>query len=76
MKSWMKSSISIGLSLMFCLISIGYAALTDSITIFGDATAGPPEAIFITNISEISRYNIDENDFSFVPTTTNVINHI
>ena len=61
---------------MFLFVCVGYASLISSLDVEGIAEVKIVEGLYITNISEVSTYNIDRNDFSYVPNTTNVINHI
>lgn len=51
MKAWKKFVICISLSLMCMFTSIGYAAMSTQLTISGSASAEPPEALFITEVS-------------------------
>ena len=50
MKSWMKASVCIGLSLVFCFLTIGYAAVTTILNIDGKANIDIPYGLFIVNI--------------------------
>lgn len=61
---------------MSVFLCLGYSATTDSLSVVGKANTTPPEGIFITNISEVSTSNIDKNEFSYIPATTNVENNI
>ena len=76
MKPLMRALLCIALLLMSIFLCVGYAQLTTSLAISGEADAAPPDGIFITNISEVSTSNIDKNEFSFISATTNIINHI
>ena len=50
MKKWVKALICIAFSFMFCFLCVGYATLTDELSITGDASAEPQEGVFITNV--------------------------
>ena len=54
MKNLGKILISVTLSLMFCFTCFGYAALSTSMTVSGDAKAAPPNEVFITEIEMVS----------------------
>ena len=76
MKCVTKTLLSI-VSCVLCLfLIVGYASVTDLLTITGKADLTPPEGVYITNISELSTSNIDKNEYSFVSATTNVETHI
>lgn len=74
MKSWMKASVCIGLSLVFCFLTIGYAAITTTLNIDGKANIDIPYGLFIVNIEEVNgtRQNIDKNEFEHLLYTTTV----
>lgn len=59
------------LSLMFCFIGVGYAALTTTLQIDGSANIVPPvyDEIVITNITEASGTTATQEN-SWVPTTS------
>jgi len=58
MKTWRKALFLISLSFMFALICIGYAIVTDNLTISGTADVKPPdpEGIYISHVA-IHSYN-------------------
>ena len=60
------------LSLMFLFTSIGYAALTDSLQITGNADIRIPYGLFITNIETTSASDVDMNTVSFLDYSTTV----
>jgi len=70
MKSWMKASICIGLSLMFCFMSIGYAALTDTLSISGKAEIDIPYGLFIIDVQTKSESRVDHHTESHLQYTT------
>lgn len=72
MKSWTKASICIGLSLMFCFMSIGYAALTDDLSIWGTAKVDIPSGLFIIDISEGTASNLDKHQAEYLEYTTTI----
>ena len=74
MKTWIKSSICIGLSLMFCFMAVGFAAVTTSLNIIGEAKIDIPYGLFIINIEEVngSKSNIDKIEYEHLQYTTTV----
>ena len=76
----MKPSIKVLLSATFCImlafLCVGYAAITGTLSIVGEASIASPEGIYITNISEVGTSNIEVNEFSYISSTTNVVNRI
>ena len=54
MKAWVKATIGVVLSFMFIFSCFGFATLTDSMTVNGNAKANPPEAVFITDATVVS----------------------
>ena len=70
MSKWLKGLICAGLSLMFCFTCIGYAALTDTLSIRGTAKVDIPSGLFIINVSEKSRNNVDTQTVSYMEYTT------
>ena len=53
MKNWKKVILGVALSFMVFFTAIGYAALTDNLTISGTLNASAPNDIFITKITSI-----------------------
>ena len=53
MKAWKKIVLGISLSFMCLFTSVGYAGVSSMLSITGDATAQPPDAIFIFGISNV-----------------------
>ena len=51
MKTWTKIWIGVAFSFMFLFTCVGYATLTDRLTISGAANASPPEGLYITDVS-------------------------
>lgn len=77
MKSCLKSLLCISLSLIMCAFTcVGYAKVSTALNITGEAVADAPSGIFITSITELRSSNIDKNEFSFFPVTTNIESHI
>ena len=72
MKTWMKSLLCISLSLMCLFTCVGYASITDFLTVNGTAKANIPSGLFITNIKTVSTTNTDKNEVSFLEYTTTV----
>ena len=76
MKSWTKALLFISLSLLCLFTCIGYAQFADVMRVNGTAQSQMPEGLFITNIAEVSTSNVEKNEFSAVPATTNIENHV
>ena len=70
MKTWMKASICIGLSFMFCFMSIGYAELSDTLNISGTAEIDIPEGLFIIDVDTQGEQNVDHHSEEYLPYTT------
>lgn len=66
MKIWTKAMLGIALSFMICFACLGYAQLTDNLTINGTADSAPPEKVFITAVttSGTNGGNATVNSFS------------
>lgn len=60
------------LSLMLCVLSVGYASVTDNFSIRGNAKVEVPSGLFITEIEKISQSGLDVNTVSFAPYSTTV----
>ena len=71
MKSWMKSLVCIVLSFSFLTICLGYAALTDTLRISGNAhvDAVKFEEIVITDIEAVSGTSISSQTAAIIPPT-------
>lgn len=52
MKLWLKIVCSMALSLMCLFTCVGYAQLSDNLLIEGSVSVTPPEAVFITNVTQ------------------------
>ena len=73
MKKWLKIVFGIAFSFMFLFISIGYAALTDTLSIWGKVDVTVPEGLFIVDIREKGNPSgISVNERSYLPLTTTV----
>lgn len=72
MTKQMKIIVCATLSFMFLFTTIGYSALTDSLTVSGTAEVDIPSGLFITNITTKSQSNIDRNTVSFIDYSTTV----
>lgn len=62
----------IALSFMCVFMSVGYAALTDTLNITGTAEVEIPYGLFITDITTLSGSALDKKDVSFVQYSTTV----
>ena len=60
------------LSFMFCFISIGYSAVTGSLSIKGKAERDIPLGLFITDITKITSQGLDVSEISYTPYSTTV----
>lgn len=72
MSKKMNVLLCVMLSFMFCFLSIGFAAVTDSFSIKGEATIEVPAGLFITNIEKVRQSGVDVNEVSFIPYSTTV----
>ncbi len=74
MKNWMKIVLGVALSFMVLFTCIGYAALTDTLSIFGKAEITVPEGLFIIAMDRdsTSNLNLDSRYYShtFTPYST------
>ncbi len=74
MKNWMKVVLGVALSFMVLFTCIGYAALTDTLSIFGKAEITIPEGLFIIAMDRegTSNLNLDSRYHSctFAPYST------
>ena len=74
MKNWMKIVLGVALSFMVLFIGVGYAALTDTLSIFGKAEITIPEGLFIIAMDRdsTSNLNLDSRYYShsFTPYST------
>ena len=70
MKNWMKVILGVALSFMVLFTSIGYAALTDTLSIWGRAEVTVPEGLFIIAMDRESYSNLDVCNHSFLPYST------
>lgn len=69
-KSWVKILFCILLSLMLAFVSVGYAAMTDRLSITGAATYAPLEGIYITNVEYVTASNASTSSYSYLEHTT------
>lgn len=76
MKNWMKVILGVALSFMVLFTSIGYAALTDTLSIWGRAEVTVPEGLFIIDMQVNSTNRVDKYDKEFIPYSTTVDTNI
>lgn len=76
MKTWLKAVLCISLSLMCLFACVGYASISETLNVIGAATVEMPKGLFIKDLKVCSTSNVDKNEFSFLPATTNVENHV
>ena len=76
MKTWLKRLIAVSLSVMCLFTCVGYAAVSDVLTIRGTAKADIPSGLFITAVSTASASGVDKNDVSFLQYTTTIDSNI
>ena len=50
MKVWLKALCGIALSLMCLFTGIGYAQISDSLSVVGNSDVVPPNILFVTNV--------------------------
>ena len=67
-----KAFICLMLSFMFVFLTVGYAALSDTLRLTGQAEIRIPEGLFITNVQMTSRTNIDSQSVDFLQYSTTV----
>ena len=69
----LKALVCLALSFAFCFLTVGYAALSDNLTITGKAKISIPEGLFITDIQRVGgTQNLDKESVSFVQYSTTV----
>jgi hypothetical protein len=69
-------SMCIALFLMFSFILVGYAALTDTMTMLGTAEVNTPEGLFIVKIEQGTRTGLDVYNASFAEYSTTVTSNL
>ena len=72
MKRIVRKLLCVALSFMFVFSCVGYAAVSDSLQIFGNTKVSIPSGLFITNITTKSTTNIDKHEVSYPEYTTTV----
>ena len=70
MKNWMKIVLGVALSFMVLFIGVGYAALTDTLSIRGKLEVPIPEGLFIIAMQEVTVSNVDVYTYSFASYST------
>ena len=60
------------LSLVFCFLSIGYAAVSDPFLIRGSADIEVPSGLFITKIEKVRSSGLDVETIEYIPYSTTV----
>lgn len=77
MKRWYHIVFCIAFSFMFALISVGYAAVSDTLNILGKVDITVPEGLFIIDISvDGAPSNLDRNEYDFLSHSTTVDTNI
>ncbi len=71
-KTWHKVVINIVLSFLILTMGLGFAAMTDTMTLIGNATVEIPMGLFITDINLVSSSNTDRNQYTFLEYSTTV----
>lgn len=51
MKMWIKAALGISLSIMCMFTCVGYAAISENLTVNGSIKAEPPKAVYITSVT-------------------------
>ena len=73
MAKWMKIFLCGVLSLSFLFTTLGYAALTDTLSIHGSAEVNIPDGLYIVEMTvDGSASNLDVHTFEFAPYSTTV----
>lgn len=72
MKNWIKVLLCMALSFVFLFTCIGYAALSDSLTINGVVNAAPPEGIYLISARSESLANATLGTASILELTTSL----
>ena len=72
MSKSIKLLLGAALSFLFCFLMIGYAALTDTLIVKGNASVSVPEGLYITSMTLESESNMDKESHSFVSYSTTV----
>lgn len=72
MKTWLKGIVGIMLSFMCLFTCLGYAQLSDFLTVNGTAKTNIPSGLFITSIVEQSSSRVGNSTESYLPYTTTV----
>lgn len=72
MKTWTKALLAIVLSFMCLFSCVGYAALSDSLSVKGFARTDIPSGLFITKVVTTGTSRVDENEVSFLDYSTTV----
>ena len=73
MSKSMKLLLGAALSFLFCFLMIGYAALTDTLIVKGDASVSVPEGLYITGMTLESESNMDTESFVSYSTTVEAL---
>ncbi len=72
MKLWAKIVIVSVLSLSVLFVGLGYAALTDNLTVSGDLRFDIPSGLFITSIEESTQSNVDSQSATYIGYSTTI----
>lgn len=70
MKTWMKALFGIVLSFSFLFLSMGYAALTDNLSITGEVKLDIPAGVYIIEMERTTSSRLDVEETTFYPYTT------
>lgn len=71
-KPWVKVTVGMMLSFMILFVGIGYAAISNTISVLGTADVEIPSGLFITDIKIKSSGNLDYQTVSYLDYTTTV----
>jgi hypothetical protein len=72
MKSWLKATLGIILSFMCLFTCVGYASISDFLSVSGTVKTSIPSGLFITSIVEQSSSRVTNSTESYLPYTTTV----
>ena len=66
MKIIVRKLLCVALSFMFVFSCVGYAAVSDSLQIFGNTKVSIPSGLFITNIKTNTFHNFRQISYNFL----------
>ena len=76
MKRWVKAIVCVALFFMCLFVGVGYAAVSDTLTIHGKVNVTVPEGLFIVDVSVNASSNVDRNEYEYLPYSTTMDTNI